>query len=286
MIGRFMHRVWPRLESFALKSLWRALSRKATDMSVSTAARSCVILAPHADDETLGCGGLIMTKRAAGARVNVIIATDGAATHPDVPRQILTAEALVELREEETRAACKELGVDFAHLKFLRLPDGALASRAADLEADLAAEIAKIAPEEVYVCALADGHRDHKALARATRVLGERGELGNAMLWEYPVWYWSFRSWRPAATGNSRGFVAAIAEMRRAARDTVVFSVSLEKLDVRKRTALDCHRSQLGTLEEEPAWDGLPADFLENFFKDRELFFQVPYEVQETGPRP
>lgn len=285
MIGRIMQRVWPRLERLALGVLWRALSSKATDMTVATAERSCVILAPHADDETLGCGGLIMTKRSAGTRVDVIIATDGAATHPDVPRQTLTTKALVELREEETRAACKVLGVDTKHLKFLRLPDGELASHAADLEDAIASSIAEMGPEEVYVCALADGHRDHKALARAARALAGRGALGGAVLREYPVWYWNFRSWRPSETGNSRGFILAIAGMRRAAQDTVVSSVSMHDFRQRKRAALNCHRSQLGTLEVEPGWDGLPEDFLANFFKNRELFFEAAPETTETGTR-
>ena len=61
-------RVWPRLESLALGVLWRLLAWKATDVTAATAGRSCVILAPHPDDETLGCGGLAMRKRAAGAR--------------------------------------------------------------------------------------------------------------------------------------------------------------------------------------------------------------------------
>jgi hypothetical protein len=37
----------------------------AEDVTSQTAARSCVVLAPHPDDETLGCGATIMRKLAA-----------------------------------------------------------------------------------------------------------------------------------------------------------------------------------------------------------------------------
>lgn len=268
-------RLWQRFEHHALDGLWRLLAWKARDVTEAVATRSCMILAPHPDDETLGCGGLAMRKRAAGTRVDVIVATDGAATHPDMPLRQLTRQDLVALREEETREACDILGIGADNLRFLRYPDGALGTRADDLRESLAEAIAEISPEEIYVCARADGHRDHVALAQAARNLSAEGRLGGADLWEYPVWYWDFRSWRPDGTSNKRGFALGLAAMRRALRDTPVASVSIRGLEGQKRAALDCHRSQLGQLESEPDWDGLPENFLAVFFRDRELFFPV-----------
>src|SRR5690349_14548383 len=45
-----------------------------------------VVIAPHQDDETLACGGVIARKRSEGLPVHVIFITDGSASHPGHPR--------------------------------------------------------------------------------------------------------------------------------------------------------------------------------------------------------
>jgi len=267
---------WNRMERAALNLYWKGLAFKAKDMTETTAGRSCLVLAPHPDDETLGCGGLVMHKLAAWSRVEVIVATDGAASHLDDPTHRTSRTALVEMRERETLMACGELGLKSDQVAFLRFPDGELATHAQELRERLAAEIARIHPDEIYVCALWDGHRDHVALAQAVRDLAAEGRLGGAIHWEYPVWSFDFRSWRPVGRTNKAGYALGVAGMVRALRATPVFSVSLTGLEDRKRRALDCHRSQLGLLEDEPDWPGLPERFLSFFFRDRELFFHVP----------
>ena len=47
---------------------------------------TCLILAPHPDDESLGCGGLIAACVAAGRSPLVVILTDGAGSHPNSRR--------------------------------------------------------------------------------------------------------------------------------------------------------------------------------------------------------
>lgn len=44
-----------------------------------------VVVAPHPDDEVLGCGGLIAAARAAGVPVLIIALTDGELAYPDEP---------------------------------------------------------------------------------------------------------------------------------------------------------------------------------------------------------
>src|SRR5438270_6970368 len=84
------------------------LLSRAEDVTSQTAARSCLVLAPHPDDETIGCGATIMRKLAAGTPVRVVIATDG--RHSNHSSK-LSADALVEIRKEETRRACAILGL-------------------------------------------------------------------------------------------------------------------------------------------------------------------------------
>ena len=73
--------------------------------------RAVVIVAPHPDDETLGCGGLIIACGHAGRPVTVHLLTDGAAQGDPT------------LRQQEAQAAASHLGVTFTHH---RLPDRTL----------------------------------------------------------------------------------------------------------------------------------------------------------------
>jgi LmbE family N-acetylglucosaminyl deacetylase len=83
-----------------------------------------MIVAPHQDDESLGCGGTIALLRNAGVPVHVMFVTNGSQSHPnsvDFP-----AHKLIALREQEAMQALLVLGVTSADITFLRLPDGAL----------------------------------------------------------------------------------------------------------------------------------------------------------------
>ena len=57
-----------------------------------------IVVAPHPDDETLGCGATIMQKLAAGTPVHVVIATDGR-YWPRFTK--FSTDILVKIREEE-----------------------------------------------------------------------------------------------------------------------------------------------------------------------------------------
>ena len=54
-----------------------ALRTVARDETSTTGTRSALVLAPHPDDETLGCGATILRKVAAGTPVHVLVVTDG-----------------------------------------------------------------------------------------------------------------------------------------------------------------------------------------------------------------
>src|ERR1700677_4731820 len=85
-----------------------------------------LILAPHADDESLGCGGLIAACCQRGRPPFVVILTDGAASHPgsrEYPPDRLRA-----LRAQEARRAVATLGLTPDNLAFFSYPDAALPS--------------------------------------------------------------------------------------------------------------------------------------------------------------
>ena len=82
---------------------------------------SAVIVAPHPDDETLGCGGVAAKKIASGFLVRLVFVTDGAAGHSN-PRH---PETLRTTREAGAIEAVHRLGASSESVTFLRLPGGA-----------------------------------------------------------------------------------------------------------------------------------------------------------------
>lgn len=94
-----------------------------------------LVVSPHPDDESLGCGGVIARHRAAGDAVRVVIVTNGDAFGQAAwwakpgwglgPAQFLHLGAL---RQTECEAAVGRLGVAPGDVIFLSYPDGGLAT--------------------------------------------------------------------------------------------------------------------------------------------------------------
>ena len=116
----------------AAKAVVRAASATAlralgTDITDEVCAGSCVVVAPHPDDETLGCGATIARLRSAGVDVHVVFVTGGDASPapPGVP-----AAQMVALRRGEARRALAALGVDEDRIVELGFADGEVTARA------------------------------------------------------------------------------------------------------------------------------------------------------------
>lgn len=119
-----------------------------------------LVIAPHPDDETLGCGGTIAGHARAGDRVEALIVTDGGGSR-----------AGGHGREEMRRLRAREAGAAIAHLTplppiLLGLPEGDWA--ADDLHPLLRAEFERVRPGIVYAPSVVDFHPDHLRTAAAT----------------------------------------------------------------------------------------------------------------------
>ncbi len=125
---------------------------------------SILVIAPHADDETLGMGGTIARLGSEGREVNVAVMTGpGAEPHPIWPHEVWDV-----IRAEAAEAA-KVLGVarlEFEELPAVCVPDlpvHALNKAVSDM-------IARFDPEELYLPYYHDLHGDHQAIAYAALV--------------------------------------------------------------------------------------------------------------------
>jgi LmbE family N-acetylglucosaminyl deacetylase len=191
-----------------------------------------VVLAPHMDDETLGCGGTIARHVKAGARVTVIFLTDGRygggsyAEMTAVERNRRLEEIIV-VRKQEARCAGEILGVQ--SLMFLDAEDTRLSAdrRVPTLLREI---LEREQPRCVYLPYFLDQHRDHRA-ANGVLLAAVAGTRLEFECRGYEVW-------------------------------TPLFPNCVVKIDVTidsKKRALACYRSQLADTDYVHAAIGLNA---------------------------
>lgn len=211
-----------------------------------------VVLAPHADDESLGCGGLLALLAAAGQPATVVVVTDGTRSHPGSATH--PAPRLRALREAEARAAVAHLG-HATRAEFLRFPDSGLpaaGTAAFEHAADrLDALVAELRPQTLLVPWRRDPHCDHEA----TWALAWARRRPDVRWVEYPVWAWT----RPET----------------APRDTeaTAWRIDISAVREQKRAAVAAHRSQHGlVVRDDPDGFVLPPALLAQFDRTWELF--------------
>ena len=130
-----------------------------------------LVLAPHPDDETFGCGGALALHQQSGDPVKVVFLTSGELGQW-VGEQ--DSKATRDRREAEVREALSRLGV--ADFDFWRYPDRAVEADG-ELVARLEETLAASQPTLVYAPSPLDLHPDHRAVAHALRTVlrGWRG---------------------------------------------------------------------------------------------------------------
>ena len=148
-----------------------------------------LVVAPHPDDESLGCGGLIAMLAPTGTAFCFVFVTDGGASHLGSrtwPRERLTAR-----RRDEAIEALRCLNIGDADITFLALPDAAMPAPGSPKWDKSVAQVAEIITEFNPALALLpwrrDPHCDHRASWRLTR---DSLRLANAhpLILEYPIW--------------------------------------------------------------------------------------------------
>ncbi len=115
-----------------------------------------VVIAPHPDDEAIGCGGALCLHAGRCDRVVTVFLTSGELGLKHLPREKAWA-----IREDEARAAGKILGV--AELSFLRQPDWTLGEHRKAAAAALRPILLDESPSLIYLPHPGEWHPDHQA---------------------------------------------------------------------------------------------------------------------------
>jgi LmbE family N-acetylglucosaminyl deacetylase len=271
-------------QSLGRRWLRSVMTRRLREWPGDELGRSAVVFAPHQDDEVLGCGGTIIRKLRAGAKVTIVFMTDGSASHP----HLIPGDEMKRIRTEEALAACRLLGVGGEDVLFLGFQDGQLGSHLDEAEQRVGDLLRRLQPAEVFIPHYHDGSPDHLATTRAV-LAALRAHLPTATVYEFPVWLWCHWPWiglpsrlseiptnlQRSAEGNSR-----------LVWDCRYFVRVGDLLDL-KRAALDQHKSQLVRLRPDPSWfilgDVSNGQWLDCFFQEREIFYR--HDPFEEGGR-
>lgn len=222
-----------------------------------------LIFAPHQDDETLGCGGLIALKCSQNVPVKVVFLTDGSQSHGSQSnsKEVKQAHQLHVLkRRQEAEAALAILGVPPTRTHFLNFQDGGLSQLSTEHRRDsvelLAELLRNFVPEEVYLPHHQDRHPDHEATyTLAIEALQSAGLREQVTIWQYPIWFFwdtpfGFNLQRPKLKG--------------------LYGLSIDVVREQKQRAIAIYTSQTGDEQS----GVLPPGFLEQFIGSFELFFQ------------
>mgnify|MGYP002447786804 FL=1 len=160
------------------------------DSSKLVMPNSVLIVAPHPDDEVLGCSGLIQRLLNEGKQVDVAILSGGGKSHAGCCK--IDESTLIESRRNLSRKAAEILGLSLEHLHFLDYPDGCIAFDCS--ETDLLKKLIKtLQPKAIFVPHKGEGWSDHLEAGRIVRKLV--GEMSGVSLYEYCVWFWYYNVW-------------------------------------------------------------------------------------------
>ena len=238
-----------------------------------------LVFAPHQDDETLGCGGLIAKKRKEGVCVKIIFLTDGRKSH----RKILPECEMAILREKEALKAAGKLGLESGDVFFLRFPSGKLGSNFLTAVDRIYELFEDIHPGIILVPFLNDGHEEHiltnKIVWKALRKFNRK-----MVIYEYPIWFWN--NW-PWINNSEKSLKLNIKKILKGGLSCLVmirdfrYGFYIKDIIKQKKEALDFHESQMKRISSDPEWLTLSdlgnGDFIKCFFNDYEIFKKIEF---------
>ena len=219
-----------------------------------------LVIAPHPDDESLGCGGTVALLRERGFAVHVLFVSDGTLSHPNSPAY--PTDRLRQLRESEALEALQILNVPPEQATFMRQKDRQVATPDSPAFADAVEFIRKLLvslnPATVLIPWRRDPHPDHRAswqlLNGAVQQLPTRPRI-----LEYPIWLWEL--------GNETDMPGS--------DEMTVWRVPIASVMTQRNRAIAAHRSQVTRLvDDDPTAFYLSPELLTHFDVPRELFLE------------
>lgn len=208
-----------------------------------------VIIAPHPDDEVIGCAGLIQALVERGTPPHVIIMTGGEGSHRGCCE--VSEERIIAERRQLALKVAGFLGIPISHVHFFDYPDEHVSIDHSETE-KLRELFAEIQPKTFFVPHWGEGMPDHLQTAEIIKDLMKDKKVS---IYEYCVWMWYYNVW------NLDYKNAYIVKMDRTMHE-------------RKLHAVEQYMTPLAPCGK--PWSGiLPKPFLKAARWNKELYFRV-----------
>lgn len=238
-----------------------AASARIVDPMALTNGGGVLLLVPHPDDETLGCGQAIAALTDAGQRVQAVLITDGCRSHPDSLRW--PAARLTALRAQEFKDA-------WHHLTGARQPDPVMLGypdcdapddpQRRDTACNRISRL--IGPDigAIWATWSGDPHVDHiRTAALAAQLQRCHPRLQH---FAYPIW----------GRFDPQGRLPSMDDLA---------LVTAPHLYLRKAQAMAAHASQMtGLIDDDPTGFVMPPDLQQHFLHHPEIFIRETPHVQ------
>lgn len=294
--------------------LFAAAPARAEEIAPFTASDRLLVVAPHPDDEALGAAGLIRRAKAAGAAVRVVYLTQGDDNELSslfyFKKPLVTKSDTVrmgDLREGESQAAMRVLGVPGEDLLFLGYPDAGLLTiwrrhwggskpyrnlltninkvpykdayargsfyRGDNVARDLRRAIGEFRPTRVVVPAPFDRHADHRAAYLFTQLalLELEKRIDPPLVYGYVV---HARRWpRPRAYRPAEALWPPVAGLPAGTPAWIPFPLTAAETALKKK-AISEYGSQLTYTKK----------FLLSFVRTNEIFLPLSRERLSAAP--
>lgn len=224
------------------------VNSKGSKFSVNS--KTTLIIAPHPDDETFGCAGLIFQKKNLNSKVYVLFLTGGEGSIKDFPK-----EEIKENRIKTSKNVCLKLKVD--EVFNFDIEDGKIDSKDIQTQNKLKKLILEKEIKEVYVTHEFENWSDHNQASKLAFNVVSRIKI-NIKLYYYWVWIWyslGFRELKKLNLENS-------------------FFINLKKESYLKQKLINMYlinKSKNGI----PYCGDLPRLFLKAFTKNIEVFERI-----------
>lgn len=208
-----------------------------------------LIVAPHPDDEIIGCGGLIARLVKENKAPHVVIMTGGEGSHQGCCNT--SSNEIIVARRQLTRNAAAIVGLPIENIHELNYPDGGVSIDNAETN-KLKALIDKLHPDTILIPHWGEGWSDHIQTAEIVKQIASN----STNIWMYCVWVWYYNVWRGLDWNNAAQLRMTSAEHH----------LKLAAMDAYIRPLASCGKP----------WSGvLPKVFVKANSWNRELYFEV-----------
>lgn len=227
-----------------------------------------LVLAPHPDDETLGCGGTIVRKLEEGNEVFVVFMTDGRHALSNLGiTENPTPSDMKEIRMEEAIAAAKILGLKQENLIFLNFDEKTFQQKRGIAKEKIVEIFQLLSPEEIFYPQAKEYHKDHRLTFKLVKEALE--ETGFQPKQHQYIIAWAFPFYILQHLVSDRVFnnIISFFQKRKIVRTDISKYIQV------KLGAINAYKSQISLISSEQKKAVLKRSLVDRHKKTEEDFF-------------